>query len=264
MSRQPAMFVGHGSPMTMITDNPERRTMEAMGARLARPRAILAITAHWETHGETRLTGGERPGTIHDFRGFPEALYAMRYPAPGSPELAARVAGLIGDRAVIDPDHGFDHGVWGTLLPIFPDADIPVVAMSVDMSLTFAEHLAVGRRLAPLRDEGVLVLGSGNVIHNLALWRQSIGTLPEWASEFRARTNAAILSGDEAALTDFAPGDSHAAMALSSREHFIPLLYALGARQADDEVALFNDSIDGALSMTSAIWGDARALAAVQ
>lgn len=247
--------------MTMITDNPERAAMEELGRRLPRPDAILAVTAHWETRSETRLTSGTAPPTIHDFRGFPQALFDMRYPAPGSPDLARRVAALIGPTSVLDDAHGFDHGVWGTLLPMFPAADIPVVAMSVDMALGGEGHRRIGERLAPLRDENVLILGSGNVIHNLALWRESRGTQPDWALDFRQRTNTALLERQDETLVGFEAGDRSAASAVNSGEHYVPLLYPLGTRQADDAVALFNDTLDGALSMTSVLWGDASLVA---
>lgn len=250
--------------MTMITENPERRAMEELGHRLTRPDAILVVTAHWETRGETRLTSGTAPPIIHDFRGFPQALFDMRYPAPGAPELAERVAALIGATAVPDLDHGFDHGVWGTLLPMFPDADIPVVAMSVDMTLDGEGHRQIGERLAPLRDENVLIVGSGNVVHNLALWRATAGTRPDWAEDFRARTNNALLNRRDADLTAFTPEDRAAQAAVNSGEHYVPLLYPLGTRHQDDEVALFNDTMDGALTMTSVLWGDASMVAGLQ
>ena len=257
MTKQPALFIGHGSPMTMITENAERRGMEELGRRLPRPDAILAVTAHWETRGETRLTSGAAPHTIHDFRGFPQELYDIRYAAPGSPDLARRAAELIGETAVLDDDHGFDHGVWGTVMPMFPDAGIPLVAMSVDMTLDGEEHRRIGERLAPLRDENVLIVGSGNVIHNLAIWREAKGTMPDWAVDFRHRTNTALLKRQDTALTRFAPDDKAAQIAINSGEHYLPLLYPLGTRQPEDDVVLFNDTIDGALSMTSVIWGDA-------
>lgn len=257
----PALFLGHGSPMTAISDVPERRAWQALGRALPRPRAVLAVTAHWETQGRIHLTAGECPRTIHDFRGFPDELYAIRYPAPGSPELVERVIGLLGDdRAVADPNWGFDHGAWGVVQPMFPDADIPVVAMSLDRSLPPEAHLALGAALAPLRDEGVLLVSSGNIVHNLALWRQSAGTIPEWAATFRDRSNAAILAGDHAALLHFEPGDRAAEYAINSGEHFLPLLYTLGARRPGDGVGLFNDTIDGALSMTSVLVGDTSLL----
>lgn len=242
--------------MTVITDNPERRALEALGKTLPRPRAILCVTAHWETHGRTHLTAGKNPRTIHDFQGFPQALYDMQYPAPGSPDLLDEVAALLGENRIArDDSWGFDHGVWGVPLPLFPAADIPVVAMSLDRSLDAHGHLALGRQLAKLREKGVMIVGSGNVIHNLRLWRQYAGTQPEWAVEFRDRINAALIAGDEDALTHFAPDDTAAAMAINSAEHYLPLLYVAGARLPGDEVTIFNDTIDGALSMTSAMLG---------
>lgn len=260
----PVLFLGHGSPMTVITDSPERRAWQALGRALPRPGSILVVTAHWETQGRTHVTAEARPRTIHDFRGFPQELYDIRYPAPGSPALAERVVELLGpDHAVPDESWGFDHGAWGVIRPMFPEADIPMVAMSLDRSLSPAEHFALGRKLAPLRDEGVLIVASGNVIHNLSLWRQSAGTLPDWAVEFRSRSNAAILAGDDASLLSFAPDDRAAQLAVNSGEHFLPLLYALGARRPGDGTALFNDTLDGALSMTSVLIGDTGLLATV-
>lgn len=263
-TRQPALFLGHGSPMTMITDNPERRALEALGKVLPRPQAILCVSAHWETHGAIHLTADEWPRTIHDFRGFPPELYAMRYPAPGSEWLVGRVEALLGaERVKRDTSWGFDHGTWGTLLPMFPAADIPVVAMSLDRTLSAEQHLATARALAPLRDEGVMLVASGNVVHNLALYRQSIGTVPDWADRFRKRINAAMIAGDDAALFTFREGDDDAARAINSAEHYLPLLYTAGARLPGDRVGIFNDSIDGALSMTSVLLGDTSALEAL-
>lgn len=254
--RMPALFIGHGSPMTVITDNPERARLATLGRALPRPEAVLCISAHWETAGATHLTGGSWPRTIHDFRGFPPELYALRYPAPGSAGLVSRVAGLLGtERTVVDEGWGFDHGTWGVLDLLFPGAYLPTVAMSLDMTRTPAEHLALGRALAPLRDERILIVGSGNVIHNLALWRQAAGTVPDWARDFQQRVNHAVIAGDHAALTRFAPDDQPAASAINSGEHYLPLLYPCGARLPGDAVEVFNDVIDGALSMTSYLFG---------
>lgn len=266
--RQPALFVGHGSPMTMITDNPERRALAALGKRLgevqSRPSAILCITAHWETRGHTHLTAGDWPRTIHDFRGFPQELYDMRYPAPGSAGLVARVAELAGAQVVPDESWGFDHGTWGVLALLFPGEAIPTVAMSLDRNLAPADHLALGRSLAPLRDEGVMIVASGNVVHNLALWRQSAGTVPAWADDFRTRINRAVSQDDHAALTTLAPDDEAAQAAVNSGEHYLPLLYTVGARLPGDEVGVFNDTVEGSLSMTSYLIGDPPLVAALQ
>ncbi|MBV1687250.1 4,5-DOPA dioxygenase extradiol [Novosphingobium sp. G106] len=252
----PVLFLGHGAPITAITDGPERRTWQALGKALPRPRAILAVTAHWETQGRTHVTSEAHPRTIHDFRGFPQELYDLRYPSPGSPELAKQVIDLLGtDRATGDESWGYDHGTWGVVQPMYPAADIPMVAMSLNRSLDTEGHFAIGRALSPLRDEGVLIVASGNVIHNLPLWFKTTGTQPGWAVDFRARTNAAILAGDDAALLHFASEDDAAAKAINSGEHYLPLLYALGARRQGDDTKLLNDTLDGALSMTSVLIG---------
>jgi 4,5-DOPA dioxygenase extradiol len=259
--RLPALFLGHGSPMTVITDGPERRAWQALGKSLPRPRAILVISAHWETNGANHLTVGDQPRTIHDFGGFPDELFAIQYPAPGSAELVDRVAALLGeDRVRRDSSWGFDHGSWGVARPMYPDADVPMVQLSLDRSLSAEQHLALGRKLAPLRDEGVLIIGSGNVVHNLRLWRQFAGTRPDWAVDFQRRINAAMVAGDEAALTRFTAEDQAAMAAINSAEHYLPLLYIAGARLPGDEVGVFSDSIDGALSMTSFLIGDTALL----
>ena len=259
--RLPALFLGHGSPMTVISDVPERRAWQALGKVLPRPRAILVISAHWETSGASHLTIGDQPRTIHDFGGFPQELFDIQYPAPGSAEVVDRVAALLGeDHIRRDASWGFDHGSWGVVRPIYPDADVPMVQLSLDRSLPAEEHLALGRKLAPLRDEGVLIIGSGNVVHNLRLWRQFAGTRPDWAVDFQTRISEAVTGADHAALTTFAPEDQAAAAAINSAEHYLPLLYVVGARLPGDQVGVFNDMIDGALSMTSYLIGDTALL----
>jgi 4,5-DOPA dioxygenase extradiol len=261
--RLPALFLGHGSPMTVITDGPERRAWQALGQALPRPKAILVISAHWETNGMVHLTGGPAPRTIHDFGGFPDELYAIQYPAPGSPELVSRIIALLGeDRAMADETWGFDHGAWGVVQPMYPTADIPLVVMSLDRSLSAEQHLQTAAKLAPLRDEGVLIVGSGNVVHNLRLWRQYAGTVPDWARSFQDRINEAVGTGNHAALTGFAAADEAASAAINSAEHYLPLLYAAGARLPGDATAVFSDTVDGALSMTSYLIGDTALLAA--
>ena len=263
--RLPALFLGHGSPMTTITDGPERRAWQALGKALPRPQAILVVSAHWETQGAVHVTAGDWPKTIHDFSGFPPELFALQYPAPGSAKLIARLEALLGAQLVqLASDWGFDHGAWGVMQPMFPAADIPMVEMSLDRTLSPAQHLDLAAKLAPLRDEGVLIVGSGNVVHNLSLWRQFAGTRPDWAVDFQTRVNTAVAAGDHAALTRFAPDDTAAANAINSAEHYLPLLYPVGARLPGDEVGVFNDTIDGALSMTCYLIGDTSLLAALQ
>ncbi len=255
--RLPALFLGHGSPMTTITDGPERRNWIALGQALPRPKAILVVSAHWETTGTINLTAGAWPRTIHDFRGFPAELYAVQYPAPGSDWLIERIeAQLSEERIARDASWGFDHGAWGVIQPMFPEADIPLVAMSLDRGMTPDEHLQVASKLAPLRDQGVLLVGSGNIIHNLSLWHHYAGTVPEWSDRFRTRINTAVRNGDHPRLTRFEADDEAASAAINSGEHYLPLLYAAGARLPGDQVCVFNDTIDGALSMTCYGIGD--------
>ena len=260
--RLPALFLGHGSPMTVLTDSPERTAWQVLGRTLPKPSAILVVSAHWETRGAVHLTAGELPHTIHDFGGFPDELFAMQYPAPGAPALVERVAELLGEASVRrDDSWGFDHGSWCVMQPMYPAAAIPMIQLSLNRSLSPAQHLAAAAALTPLRDEGVLLVASGNVVHNLAEYRRSIGTQPGWALDFQARITAAMLADDRAGLTDFAPGDQSAALAINSAEHYLPLLYAAGWRLPGDAVGVFNDTVDGALSMTSYLIGDQTALA---
>lgn len=262
--RLPALFLGHGSPMTVISDVPERRAFEALGRALPRPKAILVVSAHWESQGTTLINAQESPRTVHDFGGFPAELFAIQYPARTSPELVERIVGLLSeDRIARDTAWGYDHGTWGVIRPMYPEANIPLVSMSLDRSLSPDAHLAVAGKLAPLRDEGVLIVGSGNIIHNLRLWRQTIGTRPDWALEFRDRINAAVTANDLSSLTRFAADDRAAALAINSAEHYLPLLYAVGARLPGDEVGFFNDTVDGSMSMTSVLFGDTGLLTGI-
>jgi 4,5-DOPA dioxygenase extradiol len=259
----PVLFVGHGSPMNAIEDNAYSREWAALGRRLPRPRAILCISAHWETRG-VYVTAAAEPETIHDFYGFPKALFDVRYPAPGSPALAQRVAELLGAGAVaglgpqrvhLDPGRGYDHGLWSVLRVIYPQAAIPVVQLSLDSGRPGAFHLELGRRLAPLRREGVLILGSGNIVHNLRLFSFHSEAPLDWALRFQTLANRLLETGDDQALADYAALGADAACAIPTPEHYLPLLYVLGARQPDEPPRLFNDSVRSALSMTSVAYG---------
>lgn len=247
--------------MNVITDNAERRAWQTLGRALPRPAAILCVSAHWETKGAIHLTAGEHPRTIHDFGGFPDELFQIEYPAPGAPALVERVAGLLNGYPVVrDESWGFDHGSWGVVRPMFPAADVPMIQLSLDRALSPDQHLDVAAKLAPLRDEGVLLVSSGNVIHNLREYFRTMGTQPDWALELQLRINAAVREGDHRALTSFAPDDRAAALAINSAEHYLPLLYTVGARLPGDAVGVFSDAIDGAMSMTSYLIGDAALL----
>ncbi|MGQ9365276.1 DODA-type extradiol aromatic ring-opening family dioxygenase [Azospirillum sp. ST 5-10] len=227
----PTVFVSHGSPMLMLeTASPGRDFLAGLGARLGRPRAILAVSAHWLTR-RPMVSGAERPETVHDFYGFPDALYRLTYPAPGAPELAARVVGLLdaaGLPAGADPGQGLDHGAWVPLSLMYPDAGIPVAQLSVLPELDAAAHVALGRALAPLAREGVLVLGSGGAVHNLRALRRGVsGDPPAWAADFADWLDRAVAAGGEA-LAAWAEQPT-ARAAHPSDEHFLPLPVALGA-----------------------------------
>jgi 4,5-DOPA dioxygenase extradiol len=245
----PVLFVGHGSPMNTIEHNAWSDAWRLVGAALPRPRAILCVSAHWETVGP-QVTGSASPATIHDFYGFPQALFDVRYPAPGDPALARRVVELLGADAGIDPERGLDHGVWSVLVPMFPEADIPVVQLGIDIRRDGAWHYAVARNLGALRDEGVLILCSGNIVHNLRLFDPRAPTAAAWALRFRDLVNALLRDGDHRALMDW-PSLSDAQQAIPTPEHYIPLLYALANGRAGDKVTVFNDDVTSTLSMTS-------------
>lgn len=258
-ARMPALFVGHGSPMNAIEDNAWSRAQIALAGRLPRPRAILAVSAHWYVEG-LHTTGAERPPTIHDFGGFPEALYRVQYPAPGDPALARRVVALLGARrASVTGGWGLDHGTWSVLRHLRPEADVPVVQLSLDASLAPAEHLALGRALAPLRDEGVLILGSGNLTHDLrhafGAWHRGDTATPGWAAAFDEAAARAVAERDEAWLVGALERDE-GRRAHPTPDHFLPLLYVAGAAGPDDRVSSPITGFDmSSLSMRSILVG---------
>jgi 4,5-DOPA dioxygenase extradiol len=238
----PTLFLGHGSPMNTLDDNAFNRVWKDLGARLPRPRAILAISAHWFTRGMA-VTAMERPETIHDFYGFPQALAEFDYPAPGDPALARRVAELLApDTVTLDREWGLDHGAWSLLAHLFPAADVPVAQLSLDAARPPEAHLALGRRLRPLRDEGVLILASGNVVHNLARmdWRRPDAGY-DWAERFNARIRRAIEEGDTAALTRL--DDADADLSVPTPEHYLPLLYIAALADPDETPRFVNDAL---------------------
>jgi 4,5-DOPA dioxygenase extradiol len=257
--RMPVLFIGHGSPMNAIEDNEWSRQFRSLATSLPRPRTVLSISAHWFVPG-TFLTGNERPKTIHDFGGFPQALFDMQYPAPGDVELAKRVVDLLGpERASIRSDWGLDHGTWTVLHYLLPKADCPVVQLSIDERMAPAGHLALGRVLAPLRDAGVLVLGSGNIVHNLryAMTNAARGDLstPDWAAAFDADIARAIEQHDGAYLAS-AVENANGKMSHPTLDHFLPLLYAAGAADPSDAVRFPIQGFDyGSLSMRAVRFG---------
>jgi 4,5-DOPA dioxygenase extradiol len=252
-TRQPVLFLGHGSPMNAIEDNPWSRSFRALAAELPRPRAILAVSAHWYIEG-TFTTANPRPETIHDFGGFSEALFQVQYPAPGDPALARRVVDLLASRqAATSLRWGLDHGTWSVLVHLRPAADVPVVQLSIDGRLPPAEHLAIGRALAPLRDEGTLILASGNVVHNLrhafSAMRSGLTTPPDWARTFDAEVAAALVGRDHGALARALDTDA-GRLAHPTPDHYLPLLYAAGASTPEDPVRFPIEGFDlSSLSM---------------
>ncbi len=247
----PALFVGHGSPTNAIEENRFTRAWRAIADAIPRPRAILCISAHWQSDGP-RVTAIDRPRTIHDFYGFPPELFRVQYPARGAPDLAARVAAL-GAAHGIAPDEawGLDHGAWAVLVRMYPDADVPVVQLALDTRLSPAGHVALARTLRPLRDEGVLVLGSGNIVHNLRLLRWEDAAFG-WATEFDAEVAQRIVRQDDAALIDYRALGPSAALAVPTDEHYLPLLYALALRDPGETATFFAEGITlGSISMRS-------------
>lgn len=241
----PTLFVGHGDPMNALRDNAFARSLSRAASALpARPEAVLAISAHW-CAGSIAASSTPKPETIHDFYGFPPELYEVEYPAPGAPEIAHRLADLLPGIG-LDGSRGLDHGAWAVLRHLFPAADIPVLQLSLDLGRSFEEQLELGRALAPLRDEGVLILGSGNIVHNLGLIRWD-GEPYSWALEFDAWAAQKIASRDYAALTR--PGKTAFALAAPTVEHYVPLLYALGAAGEDPVSTIYEGMEHGSLSM---------------
>lgn len=227
-----------------------------LGERIEKPRAVLMISAHWQGEGAA-VTAQERPATIHDFGGFPPQLFAVQYPSPGAPWLAAQVAGLLDPAEVqLSHDWGLDHGAWSVMVHTFPQADVPIVQLRLDYRLSGAQHYGIGRRLAPLRDQGVMIAGSGDVVHNLRAAKWHGGEPYQWASAFNDRVRAAIAAGDHASLLAFAANDEEARLSIPTDEHWTPLLYVLGAADAEETPEFFNDRIDmGSISMIGAAFG---------
>ena len=252
----PVLFLGHGSPMNAIEENEFVAGFRKMGQALPKPQAILCISAHWETRG-TMVTAMEQPRTIHDFGGFPKELFAVQYPAPGSPELASITQEIITQTKVgLDEQWGLDHGAWSVIKHLYPDANVPVIQMSIDYTQGPAYHYELGKQLMALRNKGVLIVGSGNMVHNLRMvaWDKldTPGFGYDWALEAREQMNAAILKGDHQALVNFKQQGRAFDLAIPSPEHYLPLLYTLGLQQKGEAISLFNDqALGGSLTMTS-------------
>jgi 4,5-DOPA dioxygenase extradiol len=259
--RAPSLFIGHGSPMNAIESNDYTRTLNALGRGIGRPQAILVISAHWLTQHEVQVSLAEQPETMHDFGGFPAKLHAMQYHAPGAPTVARRAAAaLVPQRVGLSPERGLDHGAWSVLTHLYPAADVPVFQLSIDITRPGAHHLGVGRALAALRDEGVLILGSGNLVHNLRDTMQGAPASPRglrpWADEFDQRCKQAIDAGDSRALSAYERLSADAQHAVPFPDHYFPLLYAMGAAQAGETPRhVFEGFQAGTLSMRCVQWG---------
>jgi 4,5-DOPA dioxygenase extradiol len=249
--KMPALFVGHGNPMNAIEDNEFSRAWIKAGQSLPRPEAVLCVSAHWQTDG-TRATAMPRPKTIHDFYGFPRPLYEVQYPAPGWPEMMGRLERLLRTTTVRpDPDWGLDHGSWSVLRRMFPQADIPVVQLSLDYAQPPGMHYELGRQLKGLRNEGVLIVGSGNVVHNLGVmeWQD---TAFDWALEMDQLIAERIAARDHRPLIEYDRLGPSARMAVPTSEHYLPLLYVLALQDDDDGIEFFAEKVTlGSVSMRS-------------
>jgi 4,5-DOPA dioxygenase extradiol len=246
MDRFPTLFLSHGSPLLALQDSAAGRFLDGLGATLPRPRAIVVASAHYESP-QVSVGGATRPATVHDFGGFSPELYRLRFDAPGAPELAERLAGLLweaGISAAVDRERGLDHGAWVPLRRMYPDATIPVVPVSVDPRGDARSHLALGRALRPLRDEGVLLLGSGGFVHNLGLleWGDIDAAVPRWAEEFSRWMHARLAAGDLEAVADWQARAPHARRAHPTVEHLMPLFVALGAAGPEPQVRVLHRS----------------------
>ena len=254
--RMPVLFLGHGSPMNAIEENEFVQGFRNIGKEIPKPNAILCVSAHWETKG-TYVTAMEKPKTIHDFSGFPKELYEVQYSAPGSPELAKEIKDVVKKTEVgLDDKWGLDHGAWSVIKHLYPDADVPVIQMSLDYQQSPQYHYELAKELGSLRKKGVLIVGSGNMVHNLRMvdWRRlnEANYSYDWASEASEKMKKFILSGDHKQLINYQTLGKEFNLAVPTPEHYLPLLYALALKDENEEVSLFNDkAVGGSLTMTS-------------
>jgi 4,5-DOPA dioxygenase extradiol len=252
-TRMPTLFIGHGNPMNAITDNSYREAWLALGKSLPKPKAVLCISAHWQTRG-TQVCAVEHPQTIHDFGGFPAELFAQQYPAPGAPEYAKLVCDLLPNKIKSTLDWGLDHGTWSILQSLFPNADVPVFQLSLDVDINFSEHFNLAENLADLREMGVMIIGSGNIVHNLGRLNMQ-GKTPGWAITFDEYVKKALESKNEKDLLDIARAGDSAQLAVPTEEHYLPLLYIAAVKHVDDNMQFITESFDlGTLSMRSVIY----------
>lgn len=248
--KMPVIFVGHGSPMNAMEENSFTRGWKEIGEKIPFPRAILSISAHWQTKG-TRVNDSSDPKQIYDFYGFPKQLYELVYDVAGDEELAKRVIDILGDKVTVDNSWGIDHGTWSVLSKVYPKADVPVVQLSLNYDMTPLEHFELGKKLSVLRDEGYLIFGSGNIVHNLGIIDWSLEGGFNWADEFDEMVKEKILSGEYESIIEYGTGGI---LPVPTREHYLPLLVCLGAVSdgIGNEVEIFNKRrVLGSISMTS-------------
>lgn len=253
--KMPVLFLGHGSPMNAIEENEFVAEFRNIAKEIPRPSAILCVSAHWETKG-TFVTAMQNPPTIHDFGGFPKELFAVQYPAPGSPDLAKETQSLITNTEVgLDHQWGLDHGAWSVIKHLYPNGDIPVIQMSIDYSQSSQYHYELAKQIKSLREKGVLIIGSGNMVHNLRMvaWNQMNENFGfDWALEANDKMKNYIMNGDHNQLINFRSQGKAFDLAIPTPEHYLPLLYSLAVKDEKDQVSLFNDkAVAGSLSMTS-------------
>lgn len=251
IQKMPVLFVGHGSPMNALEDNEFSRAWKQAGHEVPTPRAIICVSAHWVTRG-TLVTAMDKPRTIYDMYGFPPEMYEIRYDAPGSPDLAEQVRHIIKKTEVKDDlEWGLDHGTWSVLTRMFPKADIPVIQISLDANITPGKHYEIASQLKELREEGVLIIGSGNIVHNLRMARPD-NSVYDWAVQFDQRVASWIEQNEHDPIIHYEKGDQAAALAINTAEHYVPLLYSLALRDEDDKVSFFADKVmAGSISMRS-------------
>jgi 4,5-DOPA dioxygenase extradiol len=251
MDRMPVLFIGHGSPMNAIEENRFSAAWRELGKQLPKPQAILSVSAHWFTAG-TKVSDVIEPRMIYDMYGFPDELYRVKYDAPGSPKFAAVTKELLGDKVQIDNSWGLDHGTWSVLRRLFPNADIPVFQLSVDRRISARDHADIGRALSGLREQGVLIFGSGNVVHNLSMANGAVEGGYLWAEEFDGYIKRNVLGANMDNVIRYEQAGSSAGYAFQTIDHFAPLLYVLGASDEKDTVTVLNEAcMFGSLSMTS-------------
>jgi 4,5-DOPA dioxygenase extradiol len=259
-ARMPVLFIGHGSPMNGIEDNNFSQHWKQLGKEIPLPRAVLIVSAHWFTRG-TFITAMEHPKTIHDFGGFPKALFEVQYPAPGDPALAKETAQIIKKtNVVLDHDWGLDHGAWSIVRHMYPEANIPILQLSIDYTQKPAFHYELAKELRVLRTKGVLIMGSGNMVHNLRMMNwNSPETGFDWANEMNDTFKRLIANGDHAALVEYEKLGQEARLAIPTPEHYLPLLYTLGLQERSEPISLFNDkTMMGSISMTSVRIGESE------